>query len=116
MASRPRSSAAATAPRVTQAVGGRSCAGEYRQFRLTVLEGPAAGAAFVSSGLKCSIGSHPSNDFVIDDPTVSRFHSELEIGPVGVEVRDLDSQNGTNLDGVWVTSAFLREGSMLALG
>ncbi|TMQ02228.1 MAG: FHA domain-containing protein [Deltaproteobacteria bacterium] len=113
MSSRPRDPASA---RVTQAVGGRAHGGDYRQFRLTVLEGPAAGATFSSTGPRCSIGSHPSNDLVIDDPTVSRFHSEIAIEDRGVEVRDLDSQNGTNLDGVWVTSAFVREGSLLALG
>ena len=68
MSSRPRDPASA---RVTQAVGGRAHGGDYRQFRLTVLEGPAAGATFSSTGPRCSIGSHPSNDLVIDDPTVS---------------------------------------------
>jgi two-component system, NtrC family, response regulator GlrR len=116
MAPRQRSPAAPASPRVTQAVAGRSQPGEYQQFRLTALEGPATGVTFTSAGLTCSIGSHPSNDLVIHDPTVSRFHSELAITPGGLEVRDLDSQNGTNLDGVWVTSAFLREASLLALG
>jgi transcriptional regulator with PAS, ATPase and Fis domain len=106
----------AASARVTQSVGDRPCTGEYQQFRLIALEGPATGATFISSGPRCSIGSHPSNDLVIGDPTVSRFHSEIAITERGIEVRDLDSQNGTNLDGVWVTSAFVREGSLLALG
>src|SRR5215468_3332772 len=64
----------------------------------------------------CSIGSHPLNDFVIDDPTVSRFHCEIRIAADGVRVRDLNSLNGTIVDGVGVTEAFVRGGSLLRLG
>jgi transcriptional regulator with PAS, ATPase and Fis domain len=116
MAAKQQQFADAGSSRVTQAVGGHAYSGEYHQFRLRVLEGPAAGVTFVSTGPRCSIGSHPSNDLVIDDPTVSRFHCEIAIADRGVEVRDLDSQNGTNLDGVWVSRAFVREASLVALG
>ena len=46
------------------------------------------------------IGSHPSNDLVLDDPAVSRFHCELKVTPAGVWVEDTGSSNGTWLDGV----------------
>jgi two-component system, NtrC family, response regulator GlrR len=116
MAAKHREPTGSKPARVTQAVGGRTRGGDYQQFTLIAVEGPAIGATYASTGPRCSIGSHPSNDLVIDDPTVSRFHCEIAIGDHGVEVRDLDSHNGTNVDGVWVTGAYLREGSMLALG
>jgi len=87
-----------------------------RRFQLTVVEGPQVGATRQSNSDKCSIGSHPLNDFVIDDPTVSRFHCEVRIGPDGARVRDLDSLNGTVVDGVGAVEAFLRGGSLLRLG
>jgi two-component system, NtrC family, response regulator GlrR len=48
----------------------------------------------VSAG-KCTIGSGKSCDLVVDHPTISRQHVELELVPEGVEVRDLGSRNGT---------------------
>ncbi len=87
-----------------------------RRFQLTIVEGPQVGATRQSHSDKCSIGSHPLNDFVIDDPTVSRFHCEVRIGPDGARVRDLDSLNGTVVDGVGAVEAFLRGGSLLRLG
>jgi DNA-binding NtrC family response regulator len=90
--------------------------GAVRKFRLTLVEGPKAGLTWESSSDRCSIGFHPSNDLVVEDATVSRFHCEVRIGEDGAHVRDLDSRNGTVLDGVRVTDAFLRGGSLLKLG
>src|SRR5262249_29321807 len=87
-----------------------------RRFHLTVVEGPKVGLTYQSRQDVCSIGSHPSNDLVIEDPTVSRFHCEIRITPQGTVVRDLDSRNGTILDGVQVLSGVLRGGSLLRLG
>src|SRR5678816_77533 len=87
-----------------------------RRFRLQVSEGPAAGTAWESTGERCAIGSHPSNDLVVDDPTVSRFHCELQLDGRGARVRDLDSLNGTVLDGVPVVEGWLRQDSSLRLG
>jgi two-component system response regulator GlrR len=90
--------------------------GAVRRFRLTIVEGPKSGLSWESSSDRCSIGFHPSNDLVVEDATVSRFHCEVRIGEDGAHVRDLDSRNGTVLDGVRVSDAFLRGGSLLKLG
>ncbi len=90
--------------------------GAVRRFRLAVVEGPARGATWQSTGDRCSIGSHHRNDLIVDDPTVSRFHCEIAIDEDRVRVRDLRSRNGTVLDGVEVLEAFLRAGSLLRLG
>ncbi len=87
-----------------------------RRFHLSVVEGPRVGLSYQSRQDSCSVGSHPSNDLVIEDPTVSRFHCEIRITPQGAVVRDLDSRNGTMLDGVQVFSGVLRGGSLLRLG
>ena len=46
--------------------------------------------------------SHPLNDVVLDEPTVSRFHCEVARRRDGRRVRDLGSRNGTFVDGVHV--------------
>ena len=91
-------------------------ASTVRRFRLTVVEGPSAGATWESTADTCSVGSHPLNDFPVDDSTVSRFHCEVRIGPKGPQVKDLDSLNGVILDGVQVVEGVLRSGSLLRLG
>jgi DNA-binding NtrC family response regulator len=87
-----------------------------RRFSLAVVEGPAVGVTWQSTSDRCSVGSHPRNDLLVDDPTVSRFHCEIVIDDRGARVRDLQSRNGTVLDGVMVREAFLRAGSLLRLG
>jgi DNA-binding NtrC family response regulator len=54
------------------------------------------------------IGSHPSNDLVLDDPRVSRFHFRIEREGSGWKVTDDGSLNGTYLCGVRVMEAHLR--------
>ena len=87
-----------------------------RGFRLTLVEGEGPSRPFTSTGQPASIGSHPSNHLVVKDPTVSRFHCEMACAPEGVKVRDLDSRNGTFIDGVRIKEAFIAPGSVLRLG
>ncbi|WP_428267908.1 sigma 54-interacting transcriptional regulator [Haliangium sp.] len=87
-----------------------------RGFRLDVEEGPSVGAHWESADSRCAIGSHPSCQLVLDDDTVSRFHCEVVMDEGGARVRDLDSRNGTEVDGTRVLHAFLRGDSRLHLG
>jgi pSer/pThr/pTyr-binding forkhead associated (FHA) protein len=64
----------------------------------------------------CRIGSDPGNDVVLEEPTVSALHCELEVGPTGAWIRDDGSSNGTEVDGLAVREAALREGSLIRLG
>jgi DNA-binding NtrC family response regulator len=64
----------------------------------------------------CIIGSGPASDIVIDDPTVSRSHAEARLVPEGLEVRDLESRNGTFYLGQRVGKIILTPGSRLQLG
>jgi transcriptional regulator with GAF, ATPase, and Fis domain len=89
---------------------------EVRRIRLVTLRGPEPGRAWDSVAETCRLGTHASNDVVIDDPTVSRFHCELVIERGGVRIRDTDSRNGTVVDGMRVFDAILRPGSVLELG
>jgi len=46
---------------------------------------------------KITIGRAPQNDVVVDDPSISRRHAILHLGPSGVRVEDLGSANGTRI-------------------
>jgi pSer/pThr/pTyr-binding forkhead associated (FHA) protein len=62
------------------------------------------------------IGRQPDNDVVLDDPLISRRHAELRRGPQGWQLVDLDSSNGTFLNGRRVNSATLAPGDVIGLG
>jgi len=87
-----------------------------RQFTLVVVEGPDAGARFTSTGERAVVGTHDGVDLQLTDRAVSRFHCELEIAPSHVVASDLYSRNGTQIDGVPVLRAPLRDGAIIALG
>jgi hypothetical protein len=75
------------------------------------------GSIFESTRERVQLGSHPLNDVVLDDRTVSRFHSEVFVDEQGnTWVKDLGSRNGTVVDGVRVKEAAVRSGSLLQLG
>ena len=85
-----------------------------RRVREYLLAGPEKEARVVSPRFR--IGSHPSNDLVLKDPTVSRFHLEIEAEPSGYRLRDLESTNGTTVNGIRVLDAYLPAAATLRLG
>ena len=62
------------------------------------------------------LGRDASNDFVIDDSTVSGRHCEIIVDDFSVRVRDLGSTNGTYLDGELVLEGVIADGQCLSLG
>jgi len=68
-------------------------------------------------GVFVRVGSHPSNDVVLADPTVSRFHLAVERGGSCWHIRDQGSRNGTRIGGVVVRDADLpTSGCTLEIG
>jgi hypothetical protein len=62
------------------------------------------------------IGRGFSNDFRIDDGSVSGSHCEIVLTDTGATIRDLGSTNGTFLNGAPVKEAPLRGGQRVRLG
>jgi transcriptional regulator with PAS, ATPase and Fis domain len=62
------------------------------------------------------LGGADGVDLVVDDPAVSRLHAELELSDSGLWVRDLESRNGTFVQGVRVSKACIPEGGLLHVG
>jgi DNA-binding NtrC family response regulator len=61
-------------------------------------------------GERIRIGSHPSNELVLDDRLVSRFHCTLTMGRAAWSLSDSGSRNGTCLSGVRIRDADLPAG------
>ncbi|RKY23064.1 MAG: hypothetical protein DRP79_09800, partial [Planctomycetota bacterium] len=62
-------------------------------------------------------GRDENCDIVIDHPQVSRNHLSVMVGPEGVVVQDLNSRNGTFVNGLRVkNTAQLKNGDTIALG
>jgi ABC transport system ATP-binding/permease protein len=63
-----------------------------------------------------TIGRANDNDVVIQDVLASRHHAFLVHSPLGTEIRDAHSVNGTFVNGVRVGSAVLNEGDVVTIG
>jgi transcriptional regulator with GAF, ATPase, and Fis domain len=95
-------------------------ASEVELVRLHVVVERVAGAdsgeTLVFDGDICRIGSHASNDLVLEDKTISRFHCRITREGSSWRITDTGSRNGTRLDGVKVLAAELEKESVLVLG
>jgi DNA-binding NtrC family response regulator len=81
-----------------------------------VVAGPDTGLTANLSLSNVRIGTATDNDLVLGDPTVSRHHAEIRMTPTGLVLRDLGSTNGTFINQLRVTEAYLEPGTECVLG
>ena len=89
---------------------------KVRRCRLSIGSGPQAGKSVVSEKERLRIGTHPSNDLVLEDRTASRQHCEIQYTDRGYLLVDLDSTNGTYVDGQRAERVFLTPGATITVG
>lgn len=87
-----------------------------RRGTLVVLAGTDVDTEHVSTGEEMLVGTQASCDVILHDAAVSRFHCRIALGGRSVVVRDLESANGTLVDGVAILEAHLKSGAMLTIG
>ena len=63
-----------------------------------------------------TMGRAPRADFVVEAPLVSRIHCRLTAGATDLEVVDLESTNGTYVNGERITRTAMRSGDRLGVG
>ena len=63
-----------------------------------------------------TVGRATRADFIVDAALVSRLHCRLTAGATELELVDLDSTNGTFVNGERVTRVMLKEGDRLGVG
>jgi pSer/pThr/pTyr-binding forkhead associated (FHA) protein len=83
----------------------------------TVTEGVEERTFRLLSGGVRTLGRAAGADFIVDAALVSRVHCRLTALPDGaLEVKDLDSTNGTYVNGTRVETARLAPGDRLGVG
>jgi pSer/pThr/pTyr-binding forkhead associated (FHA) protein len=63
-----------------------------------------------------TVGRSAGAEFMLDAALVSRLHCRLAAGATELEVFDLESTNGTYVNGQRVTQASLKPGDKLGVG
>ena len=87
------------------------------QSRVVVISGQLSGQTCpLGDGLEFTIGREPSNSLCAPDLAVSRRHCAISGGPERFVLRDLDSRNGTFVNGLPVREHLLRHGDRIKAG
>lgn len=102
--------------RVTRATNQLRPLAANRGCHLRVVSGPDAGEEIDLPAAGVVVGADPSADIVLSDPAVSGRHCTITPTASGFAVQDLESRNGTMVDGVAITQASLPVGAMIRLG
>ena len=84
--------------------------------RLLVLSGPLKDSMIPLAEGEVTIGREATNAIPITDPSVSRKHCLLSGRDGRFLVRDLDSRNGTQVNGAGVEEQWLQHGDEIAAG
>lgn len=70
----------------------------------------------ITPGSIKTMGRATGAEFTVEAPLISRLHCQLTAGAAELEVVDLDSTNGTFVNGRRVTRAVLKDGDRLGVG
>lgn len=79
---------------------------------LVVIDGPLQGTEMVLDRKEIRIGRAPNSDFVIDDDYASSQHAKLQRNDDGWTIQDLNSTNGTYVDGQRIGAPVLVKAEM----
>jgi Nif-specific regulatory protein len=85
--------------------------------RLVGISGPVEGGIFALADEEISIGRDRSNLLPIEDSSVSRRHCSIRrLAADQFEIRDMESRNGTAVNGLPITARVLQDGDEIRLG
>ena len=83
---------------------------------LRVLDGAARGRIYNDLELPITIGREEGNEIQLNDERISRFHAKLQLDHEQVVLTDLESTNGTKVNGEEVQIRILRYGDLVSVG
>ena len=87
------------------------------QDMLVIAAGELAGSQFVLTNDIVTVGRHEASDVFLDDVSVSRHHGIFTKTASGrITVRDLNSLNGTYVNGTRVEETVLHSGDEVQIG
>ena len=84
--------------------------------RVVVISGPSKGTVVRLKGDQLSIGRDPANHLSLRDRAVSRKHFTISKTDVAFHLVDLDSHNGTFVNGIPVRRKLLSHGDTIRVG
>src|SRR6185312_14603329 len=84
--------------------------------RLLGLAGPLRDSIFALPTSEVPVGRDPGNLLAIPDPSLSRRHCLIVPAEDGFRIRDLESRNGTYVNGVAVKEGSLKHGDQISIG
>jgi len=84
--------------------------------RLVLLSEGLTGRTFELKAEKTTVGRIPDNTFEIPEASVSSHHAEIHLRGNEVFIKDLNSTNGTFVNGEKVSEVVLKPGQILRLG
>lgn len=84
--------------------------------RLIAVSGPLKDSTFPFSTVELPLGRDPANVIAIGDPSLSRRHCVLSRDGGLYKIRDLESRNGTFVNGVAVKETKLNHGDQISVG
>jgi hypothetical protein len=96
--------------------GGTSKKGSEPQYRYFLIPSNEPTARRALTKAATVIGRDSSSDMIIEHKDVSRRHCLLDIQPRGLYILDLDSTNGTFVNGILMTDGYLTHGDVIELG
>ena len=88
---------------------------EKSKVVLTILSGPSKGESHLLSKPRVVLGREGA-DIPLNDPEISRHHCLLEVRGMHIDLKDMDSTNGTFFDEERVRAAMLRDGTEFRIG
>jgi pSer/pThr/pTyr-binding forkhead associated (FHA) protein len=95
-----------------------TCAGFAQRFRarLVVVDGPAAGRSIELASERLLLGRGEDADLVLADDSLSKLHTLFLLTSRGHQIQDLESANGTWVNGVRTEIAALAPDDRIAVG
>jgi len=84
--------------------------------RLVAQSPEFAGKSFVLSGAEITVGRVADNKVQIEHASVSGHHAVLKLDVLDYVIKDLESTNGTRINGERITEQKLRRNDILRLG
>ncbi len=83
---------------------------------IRILDGPDKGKVYEHLSLPITIGREEDNTIQLNDERVSRFHARIQIEDQEIFIADLESTNGTRVNGENIQIAILRPGDTITIG
>jgi pSer/pThr/pTyr-binding forkhead associated (FHA) protein len=85
-------------------------------LRFKITNGPQSGAEFLLRKSVTTLGRALDNDIVLESSEVSRQHARIELQSDGMRIIDLNSTNGTRVNGRSIRSQSVKAGDDVTFG